>query len=437
MSDIGWSSREELVHRVVMLSEAKMSQRAIARATGISRNTVRAILEAHAEGREAEHLAIMPAPARAPRPTKLDAYKPRVGELLTTFPDITAQRVFEILREEDGFDGSYTGVKRYLRAVRPPPRPTPSLRTPDYGPGEMAESDWSPYEVDFTHAPKAIVQAFSYVLVSSARKFFDVFESNDPFALMDGHVEAFERFEGLAERCKYDSQKPVVLRWEGQQPIYNPRFLAFATHYGFRPFAVRRGKPNDKPRVERSFWELERSFFNGRRFRDFEDLHAQLAHWLSAIADVRVLRGSTALERFAEETAHLRPLPCHPYDTARVAYRVCSIDGFVSWRGNRYAVPYEHVTDLLPVRITQRELFVYAADLRCVAQHALAPRGAGHDLDPDQIHPPPQRKSALDLDQVRATYEAMGEGGAEFFRLISLGPPRVWGAQVRRDPLAP
>jgi len=26
----------------------------------------------------------------------------------------------------------------------------------------------------------------------------------------------------------------------------------------------------------------------------------------------------------------------------------------------------------------------------------------------------------------------MGEGGAEFFRLVSLGPPRVWGAQVRQ-----
>ena len=38
----------------------------------------------------------------------------------------------------------------------------------------------------------------------------------------------------------------------------------------------------------------------------------------------------------------------------------------------KQAVPYDHVTDLLPVRITQRELFVYAADLRCVARHELA-----------------------------------------------------------------
>jgi len=31
-------------------------------------------------------------------------------------------------------------------------------------------------------------------------------------------------------------------------------------------------------------------------------------------------------------------LPAHPYDTARVFYRVASIDGFVSFDGNRYYV---------------------------------------------------------------------------------------------------
>jgi len=48
--------------------------------------------------------------------------------------------------------------------------------------------------------------------------------------LMDGHRDAFARFDGAARRCTYDSQKPVVLRWEGQQPILNLRFVDFATY---------------------------------------------------------------------------------------------------------------------------------------------------------------------------------------------------------------
>jgi len=139
----------------------------------------------------------------------------------------------------------------------------------------------------------------------------------------------------------------------------------------------------------------------------------------------------TELSTLAEEQDKLIRLPRHPYDTARVSYRVCSIDGFVDWEGNRYAVPYEHVTDILPVRITQHELFVYAADLRCVARHELAPKGAGMKLDPAGLHPPPRHKLAVDLEQLAVAFQRLGEGGTTFFRLLSAGPPRVWGHQAR------
>ena len=140
-----WRSREELAHRVVTLATQGVAQRAIARSLGVSRNTVKTLLIGHRVERESAHSALQVRPARAPRAQKLDRHKPRVAELIKQFPDITAQRVFEKLRDE-GFDGSYTAVKRHLRAVRPPAKPAPSLVTPDYAPGEMAGSHISTYE---------------------------------------------------------------------------------------------------------------------------------------------------------------------------------------------------------------------------------------------------------------------------------------------------
>jgi transposase len=425
-----WRTREELIHQLVTLHRQGLSSRALARALGISRNTVKVLCAAHVTARETEHTAIETPPPRAPRASKVDAYQARVTELLRQYPDITAQRVFETLREE-GFTGGYTAIKKHVRRLRPAPRPEPSLAAPEYGPGEMSENDWSPYDITFANGTRETIQAFSYVLVHSRRKFFDLYRHADFHSLMDGHVGAFSRFSGCARTTIYDSQKNVVLRWEGQQPIYNPRFLAFAAHYEFRPRAVR-GQPNAKPRVERSFWETERSFLNGRTFRDFEDMRAQLARWNDTIVDQRRRNGETPLDRFAREREHLLPLPRHPYDTARVVYRLCSIDGFVAWEGNAYAVPYAHVTDILPVRITQRELFVYAADLACVARHELAPRGKGLKLDPAGLHPKPGRQSPIDLDQLRLAFEQMGERAARFFRLMSAGPPRFWGYQARQ-----
>ena len=59
-----------------------------------------------------------------------------------------------------------------------------------------------------------------------------------------------------------------------------------------------------------------------------------------------------------------------------VAYRnlvggliATDLEGFVAWEGNRYSLPVENVTELLPVRITQTEIFVYAQNLKLVARH--------------------------------------------------------------------
>ena len=58
---------------------------------------------------------------------------------------------------------------------------------------------------------------------------------------------------------------------------------------GIEVVAVRHA-PNRKPRVERSFWELVRSFFNGRTFRDRADLDAGLMQ-AGDLHDITVERG--------------------------------------------------------------------------------------------------------------------------------------------------
>jgi len=118
-------------------------------------------------------------------------------------------------------------------------------------------------------------------------------------------------------------------------------------------------------------------------------------------------------------------LPRHPYDTARVVYRLCSIDGYVDWDGNRYAVPYDHVTDFLPVRITERELFVYAAD-SSVSLGTSWPLAEAVSGSTPRVPSRPHRPSRVDLDQLRTVFGAMGQGAQDFFRLCA-PPPRACG----------
>jgi transposase len=418
---------------VVQLDKQGMKWRAIARALKISRNTVREIVTEHRQARDGPHSAL-PVPRQWARPSKLDPLRPRVEQLLQTYPNITAQRVFEILHEQESYGGGYTIVKVLVRKLRPKPKAKPSLETPPRVPGQMGECDWSPYPVDFTHAPPMTVQAFGYTLRYSTRKYYGLHEGNGLHPLMDGHVHAFERFGGAARRCKYDSQKPVVLRWEGNKPILNLRFVDFATYYEFAVEVCPRQSPNHKPRVERSFWELEVSFFRGRSFRDPHDLRAQLRHWMDTICDPRPLkrmRQRTRMELFAEELPQLRPLPRHPYDTARVLYKLCDIEGFLAWDGNWYSLPYDYVTEILPVRITEDELFVYTPDLTCIARHELRRRGAQERaILPG--HRPAQADRGPDLDQLRCAFTELGESAATFLCALENRLPRSAGYHARR-----
>lgn len=328
---------------------------------------------------------------------------------------------------------AYTAVKEYVRTLRPSAKPEPSLPTPEYGPGEMAESDWATRTIPFTTGERRRVQIFGYILKHSTRKSFSVHERSDLHTLMAAHVATFERFDGLAKTCKYDCQKAVVLGWEGPQPIYNPRFIAFATYYEYKPLACRPGHPNDKPQIERSFDELDKSFFSGRSFQGLDDFRAQLGRWLDTVCDLHVHRKfkESRLALFEKEHPHLGRRPMHPYDTARVVHRLCGVDGFVAWEGNRYAVPYDHITDILPIRISEREIFVYAPDLTLVARHELAPRGGAKDVGADRYHPR-RAHASMDRAQIEHAFAALGEPAAAYFSALAASAPRFLGHQGRQ-----
>ena len=92
---------------------------------------------------------------------------------------------------------------------------------------------------------------------------------------------------------------------------------------------------------ERPFSYIRQDFFLGRRFRNLDDLNAQLADWLATVANVRV-HGTTqriVAEAFTAEQPELQVLPEHRFDAVLKLERRVSHDGFVAIGGNFYSVP--------------------------------------------------------------------------------------------------
>jgi transposase len=232
--------RQEIVQRY----QAGASMRSMAKELGISRGAVKRVLvrwQAQRDGRAA--LPYPPRPCRK-RASLVDAFEPVLKELLLQYPNLTVERALQELRRH-GFQGSYTVVRQRVRLLRPRSVPAP-VRRFETEPGQQAQMDFGVYDLDFLREGRRRVYLFSYLLGYSRRQYPHWVEAMDLATTLRQHVQAFPYLGGLARTCLYDNFKAVVLRQSADGPWYNPKFLAFATHYGFKPQACRVRRPQTK-----------------------------------------------------------------------------------------------------------------------------------------------------------------------------------------------
>jgi len=162
----------------------------------------------------------------SPRQSKLDPFKAYIIRLLETHP-YTATQVFQRIREE-GFNGGYTIVKDYVHRVRP--RKSPAFLKLAFAPGECAQVDWGSYGSVTVGDTSRRLSFFVMVMCHSRMMYvaFTVSQTMEHF--LGCHQNAFERFGGIPEKIMVDNLKSAVLkRIVGKQPVFNPKYLDFAS----------------------------------------------------------------------------------------------------------------------------------------------------------------------------------------------------------------
>jgi len=136
------------------------------------------------------------------------------------------------------------------------------------------------------------------------------------------------------------------------------------------------------------------------------------------------------LQRHAEELPRLLPLPACDFQADPVVYRTVDAEGFIAWRGNRYAVPYCHIGRLLPVRLSETELIVYGPGLQEITRHPLFARSCTgqQSVLPGQ-HPKIDGK--LQQAQLQERFAALGPLALRFYDGL-LKQQRYGRAQAHR-----
>jgi transposase len=423
--------RADLEQELVILHSQKgWTIRGLARHFGISRNMVRRILRKQERLRDEGHDILKPVGAPEKRKSKLDPFDKTLTRLLEKFPHITGVRLLEELRAQ-GYAGGISILRDWLSKRRKAPKEEPVVRF-ETEPGGQGQMDWSPYTIKFLKTGKQQVQCFSYILGFSRRQFIDFTPRRDFYTLIRRHQDAFSHFQGTPAQCLYDSEKTVVLRWEAGRPLMNPAFSSFLTHYRIRPVICQRGRPRTKGKVERPFQYVEGNLLCGREFQDLEDLQTCARWWLAEKSDLHLheTTGRPPLELFLEqELTALTKLPLHPYDCAEVALRVCDLDGYLDFETNRYPVPYEHVADILTMKVTEHEVLVYSPELDLIVRHERVPNGSRVTVDGSAVHG--VKTLRYGLEPMREQFLLLGDHAEDFLRGLTLKNPKNPGFHAR------
>src|SRR5512135_2142823 len=314
-----------------------LSRRAACRAYGIHWKTLRKILT-HTEPPGYRRIG-------PKRPSILDPLLPVVHQILKDDRQAprkqrhTAQRLYQRLRDEHGYQGGLTIVKDAVRAWR---RSHAEVFVPLAHPPGEAQVDFGVAEV-ILDGQAAKVALFVMTLPYCDPIFVCAFPRECTEAFLEGHVRAFDFFGAVPRRVSYDNSRIAVARITGSRDRrVTDAFLALKSHHLFESHFCLVRRPNEKGHVETLIGFARRNFLvpvpalhsglEGLNARLEADCRADLA---------RRPRGkpATKAEMLAEEHAAMLTLPDEAFVAARVEQPHVDSLSLVRFDGNDYSVP--------------------------------------------------------------------------------------------------
>lgn len=373
---------------VIRLKGQGRSNRAIAKALGIHRDTVNRFVREYVHGQNRPNL---PTGSSGPC-SECSEYKDLIVVWLEN-EGFSARRIHQELVSMYGFPGSYCCVKRYIRRLLTrTPIPFRRIEVP---PGMEAQVDFgqgAPTVVDGkTRRPHVLCvtlsnSRYSYqeaVLTQTTENFIRALEN------------AFRSFGGVPGTVVTDNLKAAVIKADWHDPELNPKILDFARHYNTVILPTRPAMPRHKGKVESMVKYVQNSALKGRKFSSLSEQNEHLREWNRNVAATRV-HGTTkkqVRQAFDAEKPHLLELPCGLFPCFEEGSRKVHRDGYIEVCRSYYSVPDEYCQRDVWARWDGRMVRVFNHKFEQVAIHA---RVAPGRFSTDWRHIPEKKIASIE-----------------------------------------
>ncbi|MCR5746802.1 MAG: IS21 family transposase [Lachnospiraceae bacterium] len=322
------------------------SKRKTAKVLGISRNTVKKLLDMVQE----------PVYQRSNYPSKIDPFKEQIIEWRCAPYEFNGTRIYRELTAR-GYEGSIGPVYTFLRRIDEDVGLISSKATVRHEspPGDQAQFDWSEYETTIGQRIRT-VYCFSMILAASRKKAICFSLRVDADSIYEAIQELFEDLGGVTLELLIDNPKALVIENnpKSEDEIrYNPQALMLAKHLGTELNACPCYWPRKKGKVERPFNYIEEQLIKGNSFATMEELNRRGKKFVDDWCNE--MHGTTKRipndHYLLEEKAMLQPLPKGRYHAKRMQERKISPDSLISINSNKYSVPVKYVGQTVQFRI--------------------------------------------------------------------------------------
>ena len=283
--------------------------------------------------------------------------------------------------KEVGYKGSLSGIKRYVAANKSlipaarhavEPQGSRGLRY-FTKPGEAFQMDWGFVKVRDYSGLEYQTACFAMICHHCGMKYIEFFPNAKQENLFIGMIHAFQ-YMGIPQKVLTDNMKSVVIKrdFEGR-PVWNHDYEAFMKVVGFETKLCKPRHPFTKGKVERLVRFVKENFIAGRQFVNVTDLNEQALQWCNDKNSLyrKEIEGFPVVTHQDNCYKACQPLLKDPVILLYLfPERRISFDGFVTYEGRRFGVPYSYGQSVVRVNRTARILSIYSDDMsKCLVTY--------------------------------------------------------------------
>lgn len=303
----------------------------------------------------------------------LDGYTAIIDNLLKQ--GVTNSNVcFERVREH-GYPGSLSTIKRYINSHKDLVPAKRHLVAPQGSrgkryftePGEAFQMDWGFVKVIDVYGDEFTAACFAMICHHCGERYVEFFPNARQENLFIGMLHAFS-YMGIPEYVLTDNMRSVVIKRDMEgHPVWQKDYEMFMDTVGFKTKLCKPRHPFTKGKVERLVRFVKDNFVAGRKFWNYSELNDAALEWCT-VQNSKMQNALDGVPEFIHNTKCAKNLKTLQEDYSLLFFlcpeRSISFDGFVTYEGRRFGVPYSYTKKTVRVMRKGDYIYIYSSDLR-------------------------------------------------------------------------